>query len=274
MLLKCSINKDFIYIIPFFFVNFILIYIEKDLFPYFNFISSVSKIFLIIFYILEKYHDKNDIKEKSDKKTKSLSEIIVCIICYILFKIINNHIELINKVEKDEEYLLIIFFFLIQLCFFQKNIYIHHLISLFIMMILIIWTLILHFYVKDIFYYILYTLNGYCFCFSMLLIEYINRKYFINVYLLGSILGICETIQYFIEKRSPRIEIKLSFLFLLFFISYIINYFLHFTIILKIGTIHSYMSDFISYFLLKSVYNFEISMNFLFSLISILTSLI
>lgn len=142
------------------------------------------------------------------------------------------------------------------------------------MMILIIWTLILHFYGKDIFYYILYTLNGYCFCFSMLLIEYINRKYFINVYLLGSILGICETIQYFIEKRSPRIDIKLSFLFLLFFISYIINYFLHFTIILKIGTIHSYMSDFISYFLLKSVYNFETSMNFLFSLISILTSLI
>ena len=111
MLLKCSINKDFIYIIPFCFVNFILIDIEKDLFPYFNFISSVSKIFLIIFYILEKYHDKNDIKEKSDKKTKSLSEIIVCIICYILFKIINDHIELINKVEKDEEYLLIIFFF-------------------------------------------------------------------------------------------------------------------------------------------------------------------
>ncbi len=65
MLVSVHINKNFIYIIIFTIVNSIMAYIAKksmeimnipDFFS--NFFSDISNIFLIIFYLIEKYKSK------------------------------------------------------------------------------------------------------------------------------------------------------------------------------------------------------------------------
>ena len=97
---------------------------------------------------------------------------------------------------------------------------------------------------------ILYALLGeYCYAFFFLLLKYINTTYFINIYLLASIIGIlniCIQLPSFISS-----DVKFQSIYLFYYLFYIlimiIYYYCRFTIIKNLGPIHSTIIYTISY---------------------------
>ncbi len=81
---------------------------------------------------------------------------------------------------------IILFSILIEIIIFKKEFYSHQIISIIIFIILYVY--IFHPLFK--LSYILEILQYYSYSLSLNLIKYVNRKYFINIYLLASIHGI------------------------------------------------------------------------------------
>ena len=77
-------------------------------------------------------------------------------------------------------------------------------------------------------------------------------KYFINIYLLGSIHGIFTLIQYLIqyfEILFPEFNLNNISSIILLFIIMMINVYLEYKIITELGLIYRFMSDFISIYI-------------------------
>ena len=82
-------------------------------------------------------------------------------------------------------------------------------------------------------------------------------KYFINIYLLGSINGIFGFIHIFIqyELNLFQFDLKNRFFIILLFILFMINAYLEYKIIYELGPIYRYMVDFISIYISDIIFN-------------------
>ena len=133
-----------------------------------EFISSISMIFLIIFYIFEKdiFRKKyNDKKENNIQKDEiwNLKSFILIICSIILININKYHFECIKEELDDLEKntTMIILLILIETFFFNKYIYSHQILSFIIL--IIIFFLISKFIQSEIQYYnIISILQIYC----------------------------------------------------------------------------------------------------------------
>ena len=154
------------------------------------FIYSLSKEFLITFYIIEKYLSKNKINI-AEKGIIFYPQLIISIslsiMCHLLYLYLNIHFL------KDFEYsniVVILFYFLFIIMFNNKNYYSHHCLAIFLMIILIV----IYFIVNqtDYFFLRLYIciLSGYSYSLHLFLTKYINEIYFYNIYILGTLHGL------------------------------------------------------------------------------------
>jgi hypothetical protein len=151
----------------------------------------------------------------------------------------------------------VVFFLLvfIELIFFKKYIYSHHIISIIITFIIVIYYRCINDFK---FTYLYFILQCYCNCFCFLLIKYISTKYFINIYLLGSLIGIPGLIQFY--RSSFFKDIKENILIcVLLFILFVFNNFIYFVVIFKIGVIVAIIPNSISSFIIQIIIgNFKI----------------
>ena len=84
-------------------------------------------------------------------------------------------------------------------------------------------------------------------------------KYFTNIYLLGCIHGISGSIQYYIQYKPKLPEFNLDNIgfIILLFILMTINFYLGYKIISELGPIHRIMTDFISIYIMETIFNNE-----------------
>ncbi len=95
-----------------------------------------------------------------------------------------------------------------------------------------------HFFNSLIFFFSI-ILESYCYSFHYLLIYYLNSTYFLNVFLMGSIIGASELIYNMIVNQDKNNKITNGYPFLIFiFIIKFFYHFLYFLIIYKISPIH------------------------------------
>ncbi len=269
MLIILNINKDYLYFLFFLIINFILNLIQTKYIDFykrnFNFMLGLSQLCLIIFYFWEKYFT-TEMKKKFNQMEENKNKItIIFLIAFtIIFFVIYNYIHLNFKTNLNilERYITIsLLLILIDLIFFKKHFYSHHIISIIINLFLIIYFIITKkkYLLTDIFFIIKY----YSYSFSFFLIKYINTIFFIDIFLLGSLSGITFLVQYFIHNPSGIyiiINQNNFFYVIMFFTVLLIQAFLYFIIVLKLGVIHGFIIDSLSNFILLS---FDLSKNIL-----------
>ena len=252
MFIEFSFEKKLFIYFPFFLlISFIREHI-MDKFEFGNndaFIYHLARIFMIIFYIFEKFlskgntksedeklvfRDPNEIYEEIKTKNNKTIQLFIIILCLLLFTIISEHLSLYFK-ELSQLNITFLFLFLINNIFFEKNIYSHQIFSIIINIIAIICGIFVTRIKIILLIYLI--LGGYCECFSYLLIKYINTQYFINIYFLGFLEGTSLLISYIINqviKGEKFIEINqlpiykyifsISVLFAFFFLKYKVIY--------------------------------------------------
>ena len=255
-------KKHFIYINSFMITNIIILFILKK-----NKIEGIlntiiydsCEICLILFYIIEKYLSKNG-KDEFNRKNQILTKIIFLIICYSIFNSIYIYLLKMKYNRNDvEDYMIrIIFLILIEKKCFNNHFYSHKILSSIIIIILFLYFLINNIIQSKLkLFYLLLSLKCYSYSFRYQLIKYINMKYFINIYLLGSISGIFGLIQYLIQYELDLFQFNLYniFLIILLFIIFIINVYLEYKIIYELGTIYRFMVDFISLYISEIIFD-------------------
>jgi len=246
MFISINFKKDFIFIlclIPLSLLKSVFkIPIKKE---NFDIIEYISKILLIIPYLYQKISEDNN-QIIYDNRKRNINHILLIIII-IVFYLINVHLELLNL---NNFYLEIISIQFIDLIFFQKQLFSHHILS-FILIIFSLPFIIINDYnnIKSIYVIILIIIKNYSENFSILLIKYVNTIYFTNIYLLGSLIGLFSSIYQLIQMRFI-FDFK-SYLIIYLIICFLANI-MFFYIILKLGAIHAticyHISNVIVYF--------------------------
>ena len=278
MFIKFHINREFFYFLLFVPISLIdkgvLKFISKTQLII-DIINNFSMCCLIIFYFYQILYSR----EKNTKNKTIISyNIILLIACCILFDL--NHLWLLkfNQNNKSlKEIFFVVIFLLIDIIVFNKNIYSHHILS---NMIMIIISLIMYiFYSKHLLNFIIslyfIILESYCYSFQYLLIYYLNSHYFINVFLMGSIIGTSELIYniiVFVTQDEKKIIYTFPFLMFIFIIKFFYH-FLFFLIIYKISPIHAFLCYSISSMMFNFIFEkreiFYISLGF-FLILSIM----
>ena len=265
MLITISIERNLIYIPIFIFVNFIFFTSQDilDLSSEFKMlIRFCSEISLIICYFIQKYLSRNESNSNNKKKVlpnpkinnkiKIIFYMIVLLLIYYYckdMKINNNGIE--HKIY------IIMFLYLIDLFIFQRDFYSHQILSLILLMIGICYYMTNNFSFKLL--YLIDFMSLYCRAFEQSLVRYLSINYFINIFLISFSLGFIGLI-YLIISRFIKYDIiilfpnSISFTLLLYIICNISRTFLYFQIIDKLGPIHVYLSDLISYTILNKLF--------------------
>ncbi len=202
----------------------------------YRFLNSLSLLFLFFFYLWEKNLSKKDNKEeKSTINNNYLIKRIILIISFLMFYIIYNYISkfTIDELSVIEHYnVVFLLLVLIELIFFKKYIYSHHIISIIIPFIILIY----YRWMKDFQSTYFFILQYYGRCFCLLLIKYISTKYFINIYLLGSLIGRPGLIQFYSSSFFKDIKENILICVLLFILLVFYN-FIYFVVLFKIGVI-------------------------------------
>ena len=267
MLVSFAIQKNFIFIIFFMIINFIVDYITNNNMKYVDgLIYYLCDTFLIVFYIIEHNLSKNkenNLEEENQTSKKGFFLLICCLIfnSIYIYKYYNR--SGIIKYDTENYLIIIMFLILIEKITFKNKLYSHQILSIIIFIILFIYYLINNFIKSKInlFFYILFLLQYYSFTFKYHLIKYINMNYFINIYLLASLNGIFTVIELLIQYFNILYnEFKCINIYniILIFIVMMFNVYLEFKIISEIGLLHRFMSDVISIF----ISNITVSKNF------------
>jgi hypothetical protein len=261
MLVYFSFQKELIYVL-FYIVFYSLVYVFVPI-DYMDFTET----FVIIFYFIEKCLSKNS-TETSDVKHNNVSlEIIILIISCLIFKgVFDYETDFLLFSDKyqflEENAMIILFLFLLNLIIFKKHFYSHHFISMNIVIIIIIFIR----YESTIeLSYIIFILKYYSFSFNLLLIKYINTKYFVNIYLLGSIIGLSTAIQEIIMYFDEDIEFSFSFSFFIYFFLYLGKNFLKYKIISNLDSIHY----FITFYIIQSIFDFTLDLHIIYIILNI-----
>ena len=260
MFVYFSFQKGLVYMI-----YFAAVYSLITLFPPDNYID-VSEMFVIIFYFIEKCLSKNSTETPNIKYNNLSLKIIILIISCLIFKgVFDYEIDFLLFSDKyqflEENAMVILFLFFLNLIIFKKHFYNHHFISIIIVILLIIF---IRFNSKIKVYYITLILKFYSFSFNLLLIKYINTKYFVNIYLLGSIIGLSTVIQEIVYFEYD-IDFSFSFSFFIYFFLYLSKNFFKYKIISKLDSIHY----FIIYFMIQSIFFLYIIKNTIYIILTV-----
>ena len=135
-----------------------------------------------------------------------------------------------------------LFFLIIDIIFFNNQRYSHQILSISIISILSIFLFFLYFHIYK-YYTFLFILSNYSYAFSLLLVKYINTKYFISVYIFGFIFGLIELILLLIKKS---IHFNFHWIDILLYFGLIGNYYLFYYIIYKLSPTHAIITEGIS----------------------------
>ena len=194
----------------------------------------------------------------------------------ILNNIYYHNITISEKIKEIEYFIImILFLMIIEIIVFNNNFYSHQIISIIIVFIIFLYHIIIN--LKNLkLYYIIIILQYYSKSFSFLLIKYINENYFINIYYLAFIHGIFGLIQLYIQNNINYL-LQISdkyYIILSYFIIMYINNFLYYKIISKLGPIHSYMTDYISYLIFEKVFIEKVKISDILMITCIISSLI
>ena len=163
-------------------------------------IKSFSQTLLIIVYFIEEKLSK--INEENKKiiikwkkvKDNSKQNMIIILIFIIILQICYEYCKKFERYSKLplNYFIKFIFIYIIDLIKFQNQIYSHHIISMIINFIILISFIVIQ--LKKIithYYYIPYIIViNYSYSLSFVLIKYLNVKYFMNIYLIASIIGL------------------------------------------------------------------------------------
>ena len=247
-------------------------------------LEQFSKIFLIIFYLIEKQLSK---KYNEEKNKRHISKFLfILLICTIILSMIYNYFRIFFPFDNEESYQLLIltqllFFYILNSIIFEKIIYKHQILSIFMTLFLII--LYFYIYKESLFLKsIIITIFSYVSAYSLLLVKYINQKYFISLYILASMNGLIDsifTLYHLINKNIffDYINIGIILLILLNLLINLSTYYLFYKIIEKLGPIHAFMSGAIGYALviiLVEILNFTDLYKIIWLIILILSFMI
>ena len=244
MLVYLSFQKELIYVL-FYIVIYSLVYAFVPI----DFIDF-TETFVIIFYFIEKCLSKNSTETSNIKHNHSSLEIIILIISCLIFKLVFDYeIDFLLFSDKyqflEENAMIILFLFFLNLIIFKKHFYNHHFISIIIV--------------------IIFILKYYSFSFNLLLIKYINTKYFVNIYLLGSIIGLSTVIQEIIMYYEYDIDFSFSFHFFIYFFLYLSKNFLKYKIISNLDSVHY----FITFYIIQSIFDFTLDLHIIYIILNI-----
>ena len=260
MLIKINFKKELIYLIiliPICFLKYIVeFYITNSKENYYLFIEPFSQIVMIFLYLYQKKSSKV-IMSKSNHRTFKLSKNnlkkqyfkkIILILCSNIFFLFTIYLKKFH-LENIHSHTIIIF--LVDLLFFQKQIYSHQ--SLSIILNLFSYIIILFINPSSIYElwynFLLLIIHIYCDSFSILLIKYINLVYFTSIYLLAFLIGLFSfSFQLIlINFTFDEIEKQQYSLIIVYFIICLIFNLLYYVIVLKLEPIHSKISIQICY---------------------------
>ena len=302
MFINISLKKELLYILFFIPIYFIVFYDieflnikDSNLKEY---IDKSSKFLMFIFYFYEnntikkaessnlklrrKKKNKKFIKSNAKEEKRKMKIIFSIILISIIFEIFNSILnffikQLPNNILQYSENLVIL---LVDLIFFKPKFYNHYLVATFINVILFLIILIYSFSSidKPLLTLIFLILINYSYAFSRLLLNFVNSKYYINIYLLGSLIGfvqICFTIiKKLIFKETLTIHNEnYIYILILKFFGYFLLHFFHpkILIIEPIYTLISYNFPFFLFSLIDQ--KFDI-LSFILNIISLISSLI
>jgi len=236
----------------FFILLFILISILVEISKFFidktlsKLYTPLSKISLLIFYLIEKISNKKESSQIFNFKIHK-SQIIYKKYMVIFCSVVFYFTFFYSKIFKSQDlvwmkHTQICLFLLIDIIFFQNERYSHQIFSIFFIMTLSIIIFIISFQKFD-FIYFFYILSSYSYAFSLLIVKYINTKYFISVYIFGFIFGLIELILLLIKKS---IHFNFHWIDILLYFGLIGNYYLFYYIIYKLSPTHAIITEGIS----------------------------
>ena len=280
MFIAFNYDKSIYFILLFILLNCLITItstkLENDMI---NSYRTISKFNLLIFYLIEKKLNKN--KNKSNQffifkiqKNQIINKEYMIIFCSVIFYFLYEKIGLFIKNEnpylrKNSQ---MCFFLFIDIFVFNKKRYLHQIISIIIISILSIFLFIYYFYYYK-YYTFIFILSNYSYAFSLLLVKYINTKYFISVYIFGFIFGLIELILLLIKGFF---QFNFNWIDILFYFELIGNYYLFYYIIYKLTPTHSIISQCFSILLPTKLSKFDLNLNILLilSIIIIISGLI
>ena len=272
MLILIHFKKEFLYII-----YFIPLCLFKLIFKFgikkqtlISSTESFSKILLIMlyFYQIIRYRKESiELFIKNQNSHKKNTFILLSII-YFIISLYLDKFNLNNLNDIDDN----LSIFLIDLIFFKKQIYSHHILSCILN--IISFSIIFFNYniYKSLNLFIIFIIKNYCNSFSMLLVKYINTVYFTNIYLLGSLIGLFSFLyQIFNLCISDFNKVLIIYLIICFILDIFFYY-----IILKFNPIYVIICYHLSYILIdfltkNTPFNlFELIILYIFEIISCL----
>lgn len=261
-IIAIHLKKKVLYVIPVYII-FILpeeFLIEDNEISDFELIDKFSQFFLIIFYLIEKYRSSSYTINQVIKMKKEFFYIIFIIILLIFIlesiQIKINYFYM--KYENyDKTYYIkgannIFFMCLIEIYFFEKQIYSHHILSIIITFLMFLIYIPINRPFKNHLYFFCCLIEEYCFSYNLLLIKNLNVKYFISIYLLASIFGLydfCFSLYYSSFEFTKIFNYK----YFLFFLIYCIYNLIYFYQVKEFGAVYSRMYESFSYFIVMVV---------------------
>ena len=224
-------------------------------------LDHFSKIFLIMFYLIEK-----KLSKKYNERITIPKFLLILLLCSIILSMIYNYMRIFFPYDNEESYQIIIltqllFFYILDSLIFRKEIYEHQKLSILITFFLIIF----NFYInKELFFLkaIIIIIFSYISSYSLLLVKYINQNYFINIYVLASMNGLIDSIftLYQLINQNIIFEYINIGIIILIILNLLINlsvYYEFYKIIIKLGPIHAFMSGAIGYSLMNIILEFQ-----------------
>ena len=240
--------------------------VNKD----YDFLDSISKLCLIIIYFIQKRNSKN-INRNSIRmsinffKSKLSILLFFSVLYHLIFLFCKSQIK--EDIQMKEYYIILMILFLINMLRNKNQIYLHHKLSLIIIIICFIIIRILVLKVFNITLGITFMyeiIKAFCFSFYITLIKYINETYFTNIYLLGVLNGFCEIIYYIIQFNNNNNSINFFNAIIILILDFILN-FLFFNILYKLSTIHTILGKIIGFVFVQIIWYFNGHLNLFFT---------
>ena len=249
MFIKIHIKKEFIFIIYFIPISLLFIGLKKFLHNLIILSSFMecSQMFLYIVAIYNKYQT-NKLSDSiiNERKKAKQFKLILLLLSFITLSLIHLYLHSFRKLFLYyQEFLYSSMIILIDGIFFKTQIYSHQIFSFILSMCAII-ILFIRSNINS-FSIIILILDGYCYSFYNLLIYYINKIYFIDVFALGSLIGFSNLLQILIFSDLLEIVEFYKIFFLLFIIDFIFFFFFY-KLVSKFGPIIALYSYNISCF--------------------------
>ncbi len=255
MFIKFHIKKEFIFIIYFIPISLVFIGLKQFLHNKIILINTLecSQIFLYIVAIYNNYQiNKISHFIINERKKAKQFKLILLLLSFITLSLIHLYLHPFRKLFLYyQEFLYSSMIILIDGIFFKTQIYSHQIFSF----ILLIFGIIFLFIRSNINFFsiIILILDSYCYSFYNLLIYYINKIYFIDVFTLGSLIGFSNILKILIYPEVLS-EIKEFYkIFILLFIIDFIFFFFFYKLVSKFGPIIALYSYNISCFIFLGI---------------------